>query len=98
MMNRNTRNVPAPHRKSLGSGAIGFGIDCVSPASPVVVASDSSAAKRIDTDPFPWFVTWTSIGQANFRRMKATKPMRASASVKAAPRNIVVRTMPADSG
>ena len=30
--------------------------------------------------------------------MKTTKPMRARASVKAMPRNMVVRTMPADSG
>ena len=30
--------------------------------------------------------------------MKTTKPMRARASVKAMPRNIVVRTMPAASG
>jgi hypothetical protein len=30
--------------------------------------------------------------------MKTTKPIRASASVKAMPRNIVVRTMPAASG
>ena len=30
--------------------------------------------------------------------MKTTNPMRARASVKAMPRNIVVRTMPADSG
>jgi len=36
--------------------------------------------------------------QANLSRMNATNPMSASASVKAAPRNIVVRTMPADSG
>ena len=36
--------------------------------------------------------------QTNFRRMKTTKPMRASASVKAMPRNIVVCTWPADSG
>ena len=34
----------------------------------------------------------------NFRRMNTTKPMRASASVKAMPRNMVVRTMPAASG
>ncbi len=32
------------------------------------------------------------------RRMNTTKPIRASASVKAMPRNIVVRTMPAASG
>ena len=31
-------------------------------------------------------------------RMKTTKPNRASASVKAMPRNMVVRTMPAASG
>ena len=31
-------------------------------------------------------------------RMKTTKPISASASVKAMPRNIVVRTMPAASG
>jgi hypothetical protein len=30
--------------------------------------------------------------------MNTTKPIRASASVKAMPRNMVVRTMPADSG
>ena len=32
------------------------------------------------------------------RRMKTTNPMRASASVKAMPKNIVVRATPADSG
>jgi hypothetical protein len=31
-------------------------------------------------------------------RMNTTKPMRARASVKAIPKNIVVRTIPADSG
>src|SRR6185436_20943874 len=36
--------------------------------------------------------------QTNLRRMKTTKPMRARASVKAMPRNMVVRTMPAASG
>ena len=36
--------------------------------------------------------------QANLRRMNTTKPISASASVKAMPRNIVVRTMPAASG
>ena len=36
--------------------------------------------------------------QANLSRMNATKPISASASVKATPRNIVVRTMPAASG
>ena len=39
-----------------------------------------------------------SLSQANLMRMKTTNPNRASASVKAMPRNMVVRTMPAASG
>ena len=39
-----------------------------------------------------------TVDQTNLRRMKTTKPMRARASVKAIPRNMVVRTMPAASG
>src|SRR4029079_5828213 len=43
--------------------------------------------------------TWSNASASQRpMRMKTTKPIRASASVKAMPRNIVVRTMPAASG
>jgi len=54
----------------------------------------SSAARRmVEMSMFR-----ADFDQANLSRMKATKPISASASVNATPRNMVVRTIPAASG
>ena len=54
----------------------------------------SSFSGRTESNDIGWVA---AIGQRPIR-MNTTKPIRASASVKAMPRNIVVRTMPAASG
>ena len=72
--------------------------------------TDPDLASRHDPN-IPWarlLLPFRSLGEheqqmhadpyVNFRRMKTTNPIRASASVKSMPRNIVVRTMPAASG
>ena len=61
-----------------------------------VAVSISTPALRSRGDRYRTLVVFAD--QANLMRMNTTKPMSASASVNAMPRNMVVRTMPAASG
>ena len=88
MKKSRTRNESAPQMISFVAGRIGLTFSSAS-----ATCSPASWAKaRIGGDHH------VAASYANFRRMKTTNPIRASASVKAMPRNMVVRTMPAASG
>ena len=81
------------------NGKFIFEEDDLDAGGPGALDDGCQHVSSLDQNLLLWTVVLVeSRDQANLRRMKTTKPMRARASVKAIPRNMVVRTMPAASG